>query len=99
MDPFLRSLGLDGAYLPQDEAELAARYRSMMAGRRMIVVLDNARTAEQVRPLLPGTAHNLVLVTGGDDLAGRVAGAAARRIDVDLMSPKESTALLRALIG
>jgi len=96
---FLRSLGLDGAYLPQDEAELAARYRSMMAGRRMIVVLDNARTAEQVRPLLPGTADNLVVVTSRDDLAGLVARDGARRVDVDLMSPKESLALLRVLIG
>jgi tetratricopeptide (TPR) repeat protein/transcriptional regulator with XRE-family HTH domain len=96
---FLRSLGVSGPAPSHDEAELAARYRSLMAGRRMIVLLDNARTAEQVRLLLPGTADHLVLVTSRNDLAGLVARDGARRIDLDVMSEAEATELLRTLIG
>ena len=52
---FLRALGVAGQDIPLEEAERAARYRSLLAGRRMLVVLDNAATVEQVRPLLPGS--------------------------------------------
>jgi DNA-binding SARP family transcriptional activator len=95
----LRSLGVDGSAMPQDEAELAVRYRTLMAGRRMIVVLDNARTAEQVRPLLPGTADHFVLVTSRDNLAGLVAREGAHRIDLDIMAEGEAISLLGTLIG
>jgi tetratricopeptide (TPR) repeat protein len=96
---FLRSLGVTGPALPPDESELAARYRSLMAGRRMIVLLDNARSAEQVRPLLPGTADHVVLVTSRDDLSGLVARDGAVRVDLDVMPEADAIALLRALIG
>jgi DNA-binding SARP family transcriptional activator len=96
---FLRSLGIAGQDIPAEEAERAARYRSLLAGRRMLVVLDNAATVEQVRPLLPGTASCAVLVTSRDSLAGLVARDGAARLDVDLLPLPDAVRLLRALIG
>jgi tetratricopeptide (TPR) repeat protein len=96
---FLRSLGLDGADIPGETAERAACYRTMLAGRRILVVLDNAHGADQVRPLLPGTPSCFVLVTSRDDLAGLVARDGARRIELDMLTVAEAVTLLRTLIG
>ena len=96
---FLRSLGVAGQEIPAEEAERAARYRSVIAGRRMLVVLDNAGTVEQVRPLLPGTPSCAVLVTSRDSLAGLVARDGAARLDFDLLPVPDAVGLLRALIG
>jgi len=96
---FLRAMGVDGDQIPADEAESAARYRTMLAGRRMLVVLDNAYRADQVRPLLPGSASCFVLVTSRDDLAGLVARDGACRVDLDLLTAAEAVTLLRRLIG
>src|SRR6185436_7923539 len=95
----LRALGLSAVDIPADPAERAARYRSLLADRRVLVVLDNARTTEQVRPLLPGAASCFVLVTSRDSLAGLVAREGARRIDVDLLPAHDALAMLRTLIG
>jgi tetratricopeptide (TPR) repeat protein len=65
----------------------------------MLVVLDNAHSVEQVRPLLPGTPSCCVLVTSRDSLAGLVARYGAHRVDVDLLPPGEAVGLLRALVG
>ena len=65
----------------------------------MLVVLDNAATVEQVRPLLPGTPAAMVLVTSRDSLAGLVALHGARRLELDLLPPSDAIALLRDLIG
>jgi DNA-binding SARP family transcriptional activator/tetratricopeptide (TPR) repeat protein len=92
----LRSLG---AAVPPHLAERAAVFRSRVDGRRLLLVLDNAENAEQVRPLLPGSASCLVLVTSRDDLAGLVARDGARRVDIGLLSATESRALLTTLIG
>ncbi|WP_344611377.1 ATP-binding protein, partial [Dactylosporangium salmoneum] len=96
---FLRSLGEPGGALPTAVPELAARYRTLMAGRRTLVVLDNAGSVEQVRDLLPGAASSVVLVTSRDALPGLVARHGAVRVELDLLTSGEATALLTALIG
>jgi DNA-binding SARP family transcriptional activator/tetratricopeptide (TPR) repeat protein len=96
---FLRALGVAGQDIPVGADERAARYRSLLAGRRVLVVLDNAGTAEQVRPLLPGSAACVTVVTSRDALAGLVARDGARRLDLDLLPPADAVGLLRALIG
>ena len=96
---FLRSLGVADRDIPADADERAASYRSLLDGRRMLVVLDNAATVEQIRPLLPGTRSCVVVVTSRDSLAGLVARHGAQRLDVDLLPLTDATALLRELIG
>jgi tetratricopeptide (TPR) repeat protein len=96
---FLRALGVPGAEIPTDLDERSAHFRTLLADRRMLVVLDNARTADQVRPLLPGAASCFVIVTSRDDLAGLVAREGARRIELDVLGEAESLSLLRTLIG
>lgn len=95
----LPSLGVDDANIPAGLAERVARYRSLLDGRRMLLVLDNAHNAEQVRPLLPGTPSCLVLVTSRDDLAPLVVQYGAFPIDLDLLPLKDAVALLRKLLG
>ncbi|GAB2931519.1 tetratricopeptide repeat protein [Micromonospora polyrhachis] len=97
LDGFLRALGVDRT--PIDLDERAALYRSLLAGRRMLVVLDNARSVEQVRPLLPGSPGSLVLVTSRDDLAALVARDGARRLALDRLTDTEATDLLRRILG
>ncbi|MCA1671887.1 MAG: tetratricopeptide repeat protein, partial [Actinobacteria bacterium] len=96
---FLRALGVAGADIPLEVDERAGLYRSLLDGRRMLVVLDNVSSVEQVRPLLPGTPSALVVVTSRDSLGGLVARDGARRLDLDLLPPEDAVALLRALIG
>jgi len=96
---FLGALGVAGPNMPLGEAARAARYRSMLTGRRLLVLLDNAATEEQVRPLLPGSPSVLVLVTSRAALPGLVARDGARRLDLGLLPGEDAVALLRALIG
>ncbi|QKV96980.1 tetratricopeptide repeat protein [Streptomyces sp. NA02950] len=96
---FLHALGLSGRHIPLDPDERASRYRTEMADRRMLVVLDNALSVEQVRPLLPGTPPCAVLVTSRDSLAGLVALHGAQRLELGPLLPTEATSLLRLLIG
>jgi len=96
---FLRALGVAGAEIPLELDERAALYRSLLDGRRMLVVLDNASSVEQVRLLLPGTPSALVVVTSRDSLGGLVARHGARRLDLDLLPLQDAIALLAALIG
>jgi tetratricopeptide (TPR) repeat protein/transcriptional regulator with XRE-family HTH domain len=93
---FLGALGVPD--IPPGEAERAARFRSLVAGRRLLVVLDNAASVEQVRPLLPG-AGPMVVVTSRDALAGLVARDGAQRLDLDLLPAADAVELLRSLIG
>jgi DNA-binding SARP family transcriptional activator/Flp pilus assembly protein TadD len=96
---FLRALGVSGPDIPPEIDERAAKYRSLLAGRQTLVVLDNAGSAEQVRPLLPGSPGCVAVVTSRDSLAGLVARDGAQRLDLDLLPLPDAVNLLRALIG
>jgi DNA-binding SARP family transcriptional activator/tetratricopeptide (TPR) repeat protein len=95
---FLLSLGVSGRDIPAEEDQRAARYRSLLAGKKLLIVLDNAGSVEQVRPLLPGTASCAVVVTSRDSLAGLVARHGAARLELDLLSPADAAGLLRELM-
>lgn len=74
-------------------------YRNLLAGRRVLIVLDNARGADQVRPLLPGAAGCLVVVTSRTALTGVIATAGARPLALDLLSHAEARTLLASRLG
>jgi tetratricopeptide (TPR) repeat protein len=95
----LDALGVPPDRIPADFDARIGRYRSLMAGRRMLVLLDNARDAAQVRPLLPGTSSAFVVVTSRDPLTGLVAGEAARSVPVGLLDPAGARALLAGRLG
>lgn len=93
---FLRALGTADSAIPDSLEERAALYRSVLDGRRVLVLLDNARDAAQVRPLLPGTEGCAALVTSRMrmvDLAG------AHLVDLDVMSPDEALQLFTKIVG
>ncbi|MFF0968079.1 BTAD domain-containing putative transcriptional regulator [Streptomyces sp. NPDC003703] len=96
---FLRSLGVPDAWVPGTCEEAAALFRSMVAGRRFLVLLDDAADAAQVRSLLPGTPGNLVLVTSRTPLTDLVTREGAVPIPVDALSPAEAHALVEARLG
>jgi DNA-binding SARP family transcriptional activator len=93
---FLRDVGVDGARVPVDAEERAAMYRTRLAERQMLIVLDDARDAAQVRPLLPGTGSCAVIVSSRhrlSDLAG------SRLIDLDVLDQGEADELFTRIIG
>ncbi|MFC4072063.1 AfsR/SARP family transcriptional regulator [Actinoplanes subglobosus] len=94
----LRSLGLTADQIPPGLAERSARLRSLLAGRRMLLLLDNAATVDQVRPLLPGAGACVTLVTSRDSLAGLVAGQGADRLELDLLPLADAVALVGRLL-
>ncbi len=96
---FLTVLGVPGDAVPLDVDDRASRYRTEMANRRMLVVLDNALSEEQVRPLLPGSPSCSVVVTSRDSLTGLVALHGARRVGLGPLPPPDALALLRTLVG
>ncbi|MGW2285209.1 tetratricopeptide repeat protein [Streptomyces phaeochromogenes] len=96
---FLTVLGVPGDAVPLDVDDRASRFRTELADRRMLLVLDNALSEEQVRPLLPGSPACSVVVTSRDSLAGLVALHGARRIALGPLPPRDAVALLRALVG
>jgi DNA-binding SARP family transcriptional activator len=95
----LGALGVAVADLPFDVDERAANWRSVVAGRRLLIVLDNVASVEQVRTLLPGSASCFVVTTSRDSLSGLVALDGAHRVGVDLLAPADAVALLAALLG
>jgi DNA-binding SARP family transcriptional activator/tetratricopeptide (TPR) repeat protein len=96
---FIRALGVAGQDIPAEPAERTALYRSLLSGRRVLVLLDNACSAEQVRPLLPGTPGCATVVTSRDALPGLVARDGAERLELEVLPGADSAALLRRLIG
>ncbi|GLZ77985.1 SARP family transcriptional regulator [Actinorhabdospora filicis] len=91
---FLDALGVPRERIPSDVDTMAGLYRSLLAARRVLVVLDNARDAAQARPLLPGGGGCLTVVTSRDNLAGLVA-ASAVPVPLGLLTDTEARALLR----
>jgi tetratricopeptide (TPR) repeat protein/transcriptional regulator with XRE-family HTH domain len=96
---FLRALGVPSPEVPTEVAERAGLYRSLLDGRRMLVLLDNASSVEQVRDLLPGSPSCFALVTSRDSLGGLVARHGAHRIELDLLPLVDALDLQRSLIG
>jgi tetratricopeptide (TPR) repeat protein/DNA-binding SARP family transcriptional activator len=96
---FLRSLGVPALQVPTDEEEATALYRTILTDRQVLVVLDNASTADQVRPLLPGGPGCLVVVTSRDRHLGLVAREGAFRFDLEVFAPAESQALVAGILG
>lgn len=96
----LRALGVpDVDKWASSADDLAALFRTRAAGRKLLIVLDNAETDDQVRQLLPGSATCAVIVTSRDSLAGLVARHGARRLNLDVLAPTEAVRLVRRLIG
>lgn len=95
---FLCALGDDPARLPAGLAGRTARYRTLLADRRMLVLLDNAESAAQIRPLLPGSGRCLAVVTSRDSLAGLVARYGAHRRTVGPLPSDAAFELLRSLL-
>ncbi|MFI6640002.1 AfsR/SARP family transcriptional regulator [Streptomyces sp. NPDC050504] len=96
---FLRALGVPGEQVPNTPDEAAGLYRSLLAERRVLVLLDNAHSAEQVRPLLPGTPNCLTVVTSRTGLLGLTARDGAAPLTLGLMPTADAVALLDRVIG
>ncbi|MGX7671590.1 BTAD domain-containing putative transcriptional regulator [Plantactinospora sp. DSM 117369] len=96
---FLRALGLPAAEIPADLDGQTGLYRSLMDGRRMLVVLDNAGDAEQVRPLLPGGTGCFVLVTSRSELSALVVTEGARTVRLDPFTAYQARQMLGSRLG
>jgi DNA-binding SARP family transcriptional activator/tetratricopeptide (TPR) repeat protein len=93
---FLRALGMHGSAIPETLSERTGCYRSLLAGRRVLVVVDDAAAAAQIRPLVPGTAGCALLITSRSQLADM---EGAELIPLDVMSGSDAAALLTRLVG
>jgi hypothetical protein len=92
----LRALGLDSSQVPADVEEAAARFRSLAAERRLLVLLDNARDAEQVRPLLPASPASAVLITSRQALTTL---EGVRAVHLDVLAQEQALELLGRIAG
>lgn len=96
---FLEALHVPPQRVPTDLPGQAALFRTLLADRRVLVLLDNARDDEQVRPLLPGSRGSLVVVTSRNRLIGLVVSDGAHPVTLDLLPPAEARELLSGRLG
>ncbi|MFI1409875.1 BTAD domain-containing putative transcriptional regulator [Streptomyces sp. NPDC020707] len=96
---FLDALGVDAQHIPASPDAQAALYRSLLANRRMLILLDNARDTQQVRPLLPGSPRCLVIVTSRSQLIGLIANAGAHPLTLSPLTPAEAHDFLVRRVG
>lgn len=95
----LEALGMPPDKLPRDLAGRTALYRTVLAERQMLILLDNVRDAQQIRPLLPGSPGCLVLVTSRDQLTGLIVKDGAHHLRLDMLSADESREVLVRRLG
>ncbi len=96
---FLDALGVPPYRIPADAQGRSALFRSLLDGKRMLIVLDNARNGAQVRPLLPGSPGSLVVVTSRNEMTGLVAAEGAVPLTLDVLSYDEARELLVRRLG
>jgi DNA-binding SARP family transcriptional activator len=96
---FLRALGVPDERISADPQERATLYRSILDGRRVLVILDNVRTVEQILPLLPGNGRCCVLITGRSALGELLGGHGVIRVRLGVMAEREAKALLDVVVG
>ncbi len=96
---FLDALDVSPQRIPASVSAQVGLYRTLLATRRMLIVLDNAHDADQVRPLLPGSAGCLVLVTGRSRFTSLVAAEGAQLLELDVLAPVEARELLSRRLG
>nr|WP_110048999.1 tetratricopeptide repeat protein [Nocardiopsis sp. L17-MgMaSL7] len=94
LERFLRAFGVAADSLPPDTDSRSALYRSYLAEKRVLILLDNAANAAQVRPLLPGSADSAVVITSRDRLSGLVARNGAQRLTVRTLDTEQAVELL-----
>jgi len=96
---FLRALGVPPESVPLDQDEQEAMFRSRITDQQVLLLLDNAANAEQIRPLLPGSPGCAVLVTSRDTLRGLAVSHAASNVRLDVLDNAEARALLAGMLG
>ncbi|MFJ8779377.1 AfsR/SARP family transcriptional regulator [Streptomyces sp. NPDC102476] len=99
LELLLSGLGLAASEIPPDHEAQGRLFRTLLAGRRVLVLLDNAASAEQVRPLLPSSPTCCVVVTSRNRLGDLVARDGAHALPLDLLQPDEARALLSRVLG
>lgn len=99
LEDFLRSVGVPPASIPCGVDKRAALFRSVLDGKQVLLVLDNAATSEQVRPLLPSSEGSMVVVTARNRLSGLAIETGATRVTLRGLSPSESLGLFRRVVG
>jgi len=99
LDGFLRALGVPKESIPATLAERSSLFRSLLNGRRMLVVLDNAVDSATVRPLLPASRGCCTVITSRNSLSGLVTREGAARVTLDVLSPADAVELLGQVIG